>query len=555
MRATITTLAVLLFTGATATAQDCNGNLVDDAIDLVTGASFDCNGNAIPDECDFCSGDVTLIDFEGFAELTPIGTQYLADGVTFSLIGTPAGLPIICTEGSPNVGFIGTADDTPLGGTGGLTDPTSATRDIAIDFNPPVFNASLYVIDIDGPDTVNVRAYDGATLLSSQVITASDPGTGDGVGTLVVINQTNITRIEVDVENVQGYAIDNLMFRRPAANPGCDRFIRVSQESAPGAGDFDVNVLGFVELFPTTSSVATQYAYDFPEGSSYNGLLLPQVADRSNLAFIETADHGLTLFVFHDRSIPDDADGGRAEMSFTLTGDSDGAAIVVQDDPPPDDPNDAYTGPAGTNSFTARWYWSPCCTDGLVLADLEESWKLIVAFTDVDTNASTPTIQGLTDWFVHSADGKKIELALQPDRRVRLDTVSGPCPLSLVPNVVDVSLSSPAPQTLTLAAGAAHAGAFYFLLGSVTGTQPGQDLGPVTLPLNFDPYFAFTLTQPNSGILFNQIGILDGSGGANALLVVPPGLPGALAGFVFHHAYTLLGVPFVSNPAPARLVP
>lgn len=554
MKAIVTAIVLISACSVTA-AQDCNGNLVDDAIDLVTGVSFDCNGNAIPDECDFCSGNITLIDFEGLAESTAIGMQYVSEGVTFGLIGAPTGLPIICLEGDPQVGFTGTAADTPLGGLAGLTDPTGTTRDIEVFFSPPVFDASLFIIDIDGTESVDVRAFDGATLLSSQVFTAANVETGDGVATLIVIQQTNITHIEIDVSDGAGFAVDNLIFHRSATMPGCDRFVRVSQESAPGVGDFDANVLGFVELLPASSSAATQYSYDFPEASSYNGLLLPQIADRSNLAFVETSDHGLCLFVFHDRAVPDDVDGGRAEMSFTLSGDGDGALIVVQDDPAPVDPNDVYTGAAGSSQFAGRWGWSPCCTDGFVLGDLDPNWQLIVAFTDVDASASTPTIQGLSDWFIHSGDGQKLQLAFQINRRVRLDTVSGPCPLTLVPSAIDISISTPVPQTLTLAAGALHAGSFYFLLGSVTGTQPGQDLGPVTLPLNFDPYFALTLSMPNSSVLFNQIGILNASGGAKASLVIPPGLPPVLAGFVFHHAYTLLGVPFVSNPAPARLVP
>jgi hypothetical protein len=33
-------------------AADCNGNEVDDAADMASGASADCNGNGVPDECD-----------------------------------------------------------------------------------------------------------------------------------------------------------------------------------------------------------------------------------------------------------------------------------------------------------------------------------------------------------------------------------------------------------------------------------------------------------------------------------------------------------------------
>ncbi len=35
---------------------DCNGNGVDDTLDLSSGTSADCNGNGVPDECDLASG-------------------------------------------------------------------------------------------------------------------------------------------------------------------------------------------------------------------------------------------------------------------------------------------------------------------------------------------------------------------------------------------------------------------------------------------------------------------------------------------------------------------
>jgi len=35
---------------------DCNGNGVEDSLDLIDGTSFDCNGNDLPDECDIANG-------------------------------------------------------------------------------------------------------------------------------------------------------------------------------------------------------------------------------------------------------------------------------------------------------------------------------------------------------------------------------------------------------------------------------------------------------------------------------------------------------------------
>ena len=42
---------------------------------------------------------------------------------------------------------------------------------------------------------------------------------------------------------------------------GCD-YIRVSQESSPGAGDFDDNILGYIKTFQTTDTAEAYYAYN-----------------------------------------------------------------------------------------------------------------------------------------------------------------------------------------------------------------------------------------------------------------------------------------------------
>jgi len=41
---------------AAALVGDCNGNMVDDATDIMNGASTDCNFNTVPDECDISLG-------------------------------------------------------------------------------------------------------------------------------------------------------------------------------------------------------------------------------------------------------------------------------------------------------------------------------------------------------------------------------------------------------------------------------------------------------------------------------------------------------------------
>ncbi|HZN41516.1 MAG TPA: right-handed parallel beta-helix repeat-containing protein [Planctomycetota bacterium] len=99
------------------------------------------------------------------------------------------------------------------------------------------------------------------------------------------------------------------------------------------------------------------------------------------------------------------------------------------------------------------------------------------------------------------------------------------------------------------------AGAFYLVLGSVTGTTPGLPLGDFTLPLNYDFWMLATALTPNVGVLRNTLGFVGPEGLATATLVAPP-LPAQLHGVVFHHAVVALqqsSIAFVSNPVSVML--
>ena len=56
--------------------------------------------------------------------------------------------------------------------------------------------------------------------------------------------------------------------------------IRVSQESSPGAGDFDAHVLSTIEPFSTSVTAETYYGFDF-SNYSYNQTEPPAVVDRT----------------------------------------------------------------------------------------------------------------------------------------------------------------------------------------------------------------------------------------------------------------------------------
>jgi hypothetical protein len=93
---------------------------------------------------------------------------------------------------------------------------------------------------------------------------------------------------------------------------------------------------------------------------------------------------------------------------------------------------------------------------------------------------------------------------------------------------LSASAGGSAPFVVNL--GAAAAGHPYILLGGVSGTQPGTDLGSAILPLNADWFLNSTVLYAGSAVLPGSIGALDAGGRAQAAFDVPPGLLWGLLG-------------------------
>ncbi len=108
---------------------------------------------------------------------------------------------------------------------------------------------------------------------------------------------------------------------------------------------------------------------------------------------------------------------------------------------------------------------------------------------------------------------------------------------------------------LNLDAGVANAGEIYLVAGSVTGTAPGTLIQGLLLPINFDAYTSFTISNAGAPALFPQtIGVLDGLGRASAQIVLPPGALVNNVGLHIDYAFfvadlqpTTILVPFTSN--------
>ena len=185
--------------------------------------------------------------------------------------------------------------------------------------------------------------------------------------------------------------------------------IRVSQESAAGAGDFDANVLGSITSFDTALSASAFYQYGAPNAASYNGELNggPNPISSLTQLFLINGSDGLSLAVVHDN--PNDGTGGTTQTRWNLTGDT-GAFVVV------DDPGEGVAVSAGNTQFDSNKNWIACCTDGYAIGSLDGNWAMFGQFL------TTPT--GITSWQATTASGGNIPLTLAPGRRVRLDTTA-----------------------------------------------------------------------------------------------------------------------------------
>jgi hypothetical protein len=209
-----------------------------------------------------------------------------------------------------------------------------------------------------------------------------------------------------------------------AANAG---LIRVSQESAVGAGDFDANVLGSIDAFSSLLTASQYYAYNtnFPTSFDDGGQDVTLTSNMSHSFFVSGSD-GLSAFIVHDK--PSDGGGGSAGMTLDLVGDT--ASVLVKDDAI----GDVFSG-NGTTNFVSTNSWFGCCTDGFVIGALDGlGWSL---FAEFDSRAFRR--DEFAGWMAF--DGStSIALTNDLNRRVRFDIASdggpGPGPDVPVPSTI-----------------------------------------------------------------------------------------------------------------------
>ena len=190
------------------------------------------------------------------------------------------------------------------------------------------------------------------------------------------------------------------------ALPASASLIRVSQESAPGAGDFNSNILGFVTSHDGSGQTAAQI-YAYGANNSYNGTIVPAVNNTQQTFFVRTST-GLAFF-----HILDAIGGGLAgtgALLFTVSNDT--VSVLVQDDA-----GEIVLGGGGT-TVTGTFTFGNNAMDGVAFGTLDGFWSVDAS------NTAAPT--GLAGgWRIVGAN-QTINVSQTVGRRVRFEAVPEP---------------------------------------------------------------------------------------------------------------------------------
>jgi hypothetical protein len=197
-----------------------------------------------------------------------------------------------------------------------------------------------------------------------------------------------------------------------------------------------------------------------------------------------------------------------------------------------------YSIPAGAVSARVRLYYQTTAKE----------------WVEFLRDSNTTDARGQIAYDLWESTGKS-EPFLMEERTIALDepsfTIDWP----------ELSVSQGGLVRMRTNAGVANAGNLYWVVGSVSGTEPGLPVGALTLPLVWDTYTQQTVFAPNTNPLVNSFGTLNGQGRA---VTGFKGTVNQLAGFaeiVLHHAVVVIDpsdpalVTWISCPVRLELRP
>ncbi|MCA9610695.1 MAG: hypothetical protein KC619_34105 [Myxococcales bacterium] len=116
------------------------------------------------------------------------------------------------------------------------------------------------------------------------------------------------------------------------------------------------------------------YGYGSPDDASANPVPDVRRADGV-VVVVQEGPCGATVSVIADTT--NDGDGGRLAASFTI--DPRNAGGVLQSDEPSPGLECTYRSRSGDGS--CDWVWQPCCTDGVMLGEFEESFCVVITLS------------------------------------------------------------------------------------------------------------------------------------------------------------------------------
>ncbi|MGK7927507.1 MAG: PEP-CTERM sorting domain-containing protein [Spirulina sp.] len=273
--------------------------------------------------------------------------------------------------------------------------------------NIPAILAAM--ADFDGPNTAGLRyqnASEGGVQIKVEEETSLDPE----------INHTTETVNYLAIEGDKNLEGDKIISPKEIPDGQTVKY-RISQETVAGEGDFDDNILGFIDAFATDGTLEEFYGYNTDNRYSF-GNSVDLTEDMSHLFLVQGSD-GLGLFSVHDKYTTGRQGGGVADMQFDLFGDT--ASFLVKDDPGDQSYTETNSFLGGTlqSTLTSKHKWWDCCTDGSAIGYLDGLWEMFAQFTDFGANDGGM----LEEWAVLSGDGSAIDVVLQTGRRVRIDVV------------------------------------------------------------------------------------------------------------------------------------
>jgi len=303
----------------------------------------------------------------------------------------------------------------------GSGDSFNADVPIVFSLSEPVAAFGITTMDLlessGGTNQVIMRAYDGSgTLVAEHERNGDQNFSGVTLLWRVASDSVNIERVELEGQVPSandGYGMDDIFIRKDAIEP---ILIEVSQESAPGADDFDSNVLGIIESSDFYLTPEQYYSW-FSVGTSFTGPGFTASAGSSISVFRSASTGERCVVMVHDRS--EDGSGGVARTLVEIQGDSNGAQPIVKDDDSVD--NDTYDVSPDGLFHTMYNAWSPCCTDGVVLGAMEGQWSALVEFTEQPS--------GILSWSALSRGTTPLPLVLEPGRRARLRSLEDSPPV------------------------------------------------------------------------------------------------------------------------------